>query len=381
MPLTHIQTAFILFIGSFILALIVIPKLNGVVRYKQLMEKPNERSSHTLATSNLGGIVFYIAIMLGFYFMAPFDKTNTIISILPGLTIIFILGLKDDLVVLSSLTKLIGQVIAALFIVFHYAFSIESLNGFMGIETMNSYFAVPFAILIIISVMNAINLIDGIDGLAASISWIIFGLFGYTFYITNHFFLVLLCLTMLGAISGFLIFNLSKNPLKKTFMGDTGSMILGLLIGTLAIRFLALSPESLDRLPLEPENLPIVVLALLIVPFFDTARVFFLRIMNGKSPFKPDRNHIHHIIVDKFEMSHRRASFFIGIAHFLIVIIFVVLAVNAHQFYLILSFCFFIAIATLFFFMLNNPDYLRWKKLKKKLNTRKNNDNNNESQR
>jgi UDP-GlcNAc:undecaprenyl-phosphate GlcNAc-1-phosphate transferase len=141
---------------------------------------------------------------------------------------------------------------------------------------------------------------------------------------------------------------------------------LGFLIAALSIRFLALDQSALELLPMNSENLPIVVLALLIVPFFDTARVFFLRIMKGNSPFKPDRNHIHHIIIDRFDISHRRASFFIGIAHFLIVLGFGALAVTTKQVYLILIFSGFILLSVLFFFFLNNPDYLRWARVKSK---------------
>jgi UDP-N-acetylmuramyl pentapeptide phosphotransferase/UDP-N-acetylglucosamine-1-phosphate transferase len=369
MYFTLLQTACILFVGSILVAFTVIPRLNAIVRYKHLLDTPNHRSSHTEATSNLGGIAFYIAVMMGFYFMAPFDRGNIIISLIPGLTIIFILGLKDDLVVLSPLTKLLGQIFAAMFLVFHFQFSIESLHGFMGIENMNVYVATPLAILIIVSVMNAINLIDGIDGLAASISWIIFGMFGYVFYLTGHHFLLLLCLAMIGVLSGFLFFNLNTKPNKKTFMGDTGSMILGFLIGALAIRFLALDNQALSTLPMNPENLPIIVLAILIVPFFDTVRVFFLRIIKGNSPFKPDRNHIHHIIVDRFQISHRRASFCIGMAHFLFVIGFGALAVNTTQVYLIITFSVFVLLSVLFFFFLSNSQYSRWikKKIKKHL--------------
>lgn len=366
MLLSFLNTAIIVGLGAMVLTLVVIPKLNGVVRFKQLMDQPNERSSHGFATPNLGGVSFYIAIMLAFYFIAPFDDSKTIISLIPGLTILFILGLKDDLVVLSPITKLIGQLLAALFLVFHFRFSIESLHGFMGIEDLSAYAATPIAIFIMIAVMNAINLIDGIDGLAATVSFIIFSMFAYTFYLTGSEFLVLICLTMMGALVGFLFYNLNQNPDKKTFMGDTGSLILGFLIAAMAIRFLALDNASLEVLPLNVENLPIVILAILIVPFFDTARVFFLRIMKGNSPFKPDRNHIHHIIIDRFHISHRRASFFIGMAHFLVVLGFGALAVTTNQVYLILIFSGFILLSVLFFFLINNPDYLRWVRVKSK---------------
>lgn len=359
-------TAILVGLGSLLLTLRTIPKLNGVIRFKKLMDKPLERSSHKMATPNLGGLAFYLSLMIAFYFISPFDKHNVTISLVPGLTIIFILGLKDDLVVLAPLSKLLGQLFAAAFLVFHFQFSIESLNGFLGIETINIYVAKILAIFIIIAVMNAINLIDGIDGLATSISLVIFSIFGYTFYYLDNDYLALLCITMIGSLLAFLYFNLNTNPKKKTFMGDTGSMILGFLIAALSVRLLALDKSSLALIKLNGENLPIVVIAILIVPFFDTGRVFFLRILNKKSPFKPDRNHIHHIIVDHLNISHRRASFCIGLVHFFAVLIFGFLAINSSQIELLFTFAGFILLAILFFFYLNNPDYLRWSRLRGK---------------
>lgn len=364
MLLSYLFTSIIVGLGALIATLLFIPKLNGVIRFKKLMDQPNARSSHLNATPNLGGISFYVVIMLSFYFLAPFDDTDITISLIPGLTIIFILGLKDDLIVLAPLTKLIGQLLAAVFLVFHYRFSIESLHGFMGIEEMTQVIAMPLAVLIMIAVMNAINLIDGIDGLAATISLIIFTMFGYAFHLTNNPYLVLICITMIGTLVGFLYYNLNKKCEKKTFMGDTGSMILGFLIAALSIRFLALDSTSLKALPLNIENLPIVVVVILIVPFFDTGRVFILRIMKKKSPFQPDRNHIHHILIDRLKISHRRASFFIGLTHFGIVLLFGYLAVNTSQGELLIVFALVILAAIIFFFLLNNPDYLRLTKKK-----------------
>lgn len=328
------------------------------------MEDPNERSSHHSATPNLGGIAFYICIMLAFYFIDPFDKSNIIISLIPGLTIIFILGLKDDLVVLAPLSKLSGQFIAAAFLVFHHSFLIESLHGFMGIEHMNIYVAKVLVVFIVITIINAINLIDGIDGLAASISLIIFSIFGFIFFYIEQYFFVLICLTMSGSLMGFLFFNLNQKSEKKTFMGDTGSMILGFLIAVLSIRFLALDSSSLASLKLNGENLPIILMAILIVPFFDTGRVFILRLMNKKSPFEADRSHIHHVIVDRLKISHRRASFCIGLTSFVVVLVLAAMTLYTTQVELLFTLAGFILLAILFFFYLNNPDYLRRSRLK-----------------
>ena len=181
-----------LLLGSLIFGLYIIPKIAGVVKYKQLMDSPNERSSHTLATPNLGGMAFYIVLMLSFYFSQPFDESNAIMSIIPGLTILFIIGLKDDLVVLSAISKLGAQILAALFLIFHYRYSIETPHGFMGIEGMNPYVAGPLGVFIVVAIINAVNLIDGIDGLASTVSIIMFSIFGSLFYVAEQHFMLLI---------------------------------------------------------------------------------------------------------------------------------------------------------------------------------------------
>lgn len=361
---SFLQTTALVGLGSLVLTLNIIPKINSVIRFKKLMDNPNQRSSHHSATPNLGGIAFYICIILAFYFIAPFDNFNITISLIPGLTIIFILGLKDDLVVLAPLSKLSGQFFSAAFLVQHSRFSIESLHGFMGIEDLNLYVAKILVIFIVIATINAINLIDGIDGLAASISLIIFGVFGSVFYYIQEYFFVLICLTMAGSLIGFLFYNLNQRPEKKTFMGDTGSMILGFLIAVISIRFLSMDNSNLALLKLNGENLPIILVAILIVPLFDTGRVFILRLMNKKSPFEPDRSHIHHVIVDKLKISHRRASFCIGLTSFAIILFLAAMALYTTHIKLLFILAGFILIAILFFFYLNNPDHLRWSRLK-----------------
>jgi UDP-GlcNAc:undecaprenyl-phosphate/decaprenyl-phosphate GlcNAc-1-phosphate transferase len=347
----------ILFVASIVITYFLVDRIREVMIYKQISDQPNERSSHQVATPNLGGMAFYIVLMLSFYFIQGYEDNSSLISFLPGLTILFIVGLKDDLVVLAPLTKLLAQTAAAVFLVFQYRYSIESLHGFMGIQDMPAWLAAPLAVIIIVAVINAVNLIDGIDGLAATISIIMFSVFGGIFYFAGKVYLMLIAIVMIGALIAFLRFNLSKE--KKIFMGDTGSMILGFLIGAMTVRFLSLDTTAIQKLPFYFENIPFVVAAILIVPFFDTARVFTLRILQKKSPFSPDRSHIHHIIIDKFGISHRRASFFIGVVHFIFVVIFSALAMFTTQWLLLALFAIAILAAVVFFFFLHNPRSLR----------------------
>jgi len=225
----------------------------------------------------------------------------------------------------------------------------------MGIEDINPILAGSIAVFILVAVINAINLIDGIDGLAASASIIMFSAFGVAFYTINHIFLFSVCIVMIGTLLAYLRFNLSST--QKIFMGDTGSMILGFMLGVMAISFLSLDPKDLAQMPIRGENLPIVTVAILIIPFFDTLRVFIIRISKNKNPFKPDRSHIHHIIIDKFSISHRKASFLLGISNFLIIIMMSFLAATASNVILLWVFIGLLLLMSVFFFLISKSGW------------------------
>jgi len=164
---------------------------------------------------------------------------------------------------------------------------------------------IGFSYFVMLSIINAYNLIDGIDGLAAMLGIVIFTVFALAFYRVQLYFYFLLALVPLGYLMGFLRYNLSKN--KKLFMGDTGSMITGFLIGLLTLRFLSLDQSQLYTLHIQPENVLLLTLAILFVMTTDTLRVVVIRLWNNKALFKPDRNHVHHILIDT-GLSHWAAS-------------------------------------------------------------------------
>jgi len=281
------------------------------------MDEPNNRSSHSKSTPSLGGIAFFIIFIFGLYFNDQFDDYNIAMSILPGITLMFFLGLKDDLVSLSARVKFGGQILACLFVLFHYKFEIESFHGFFGIYNMPIWMSIPLALLIMIAIINAYNLVDGIDGLAASISTVALACFAICFFWIGRNFLALTAVTMIGALIGFLFFNLSER--RKIFMGDTGSLVIGFLLAVLSIRLLALD-DGLSLLPFDARFVPLIMGTFILIPLFDVLRVFSVRILQGKSPFSPDRNHIHHVIIDRFKWSHRRTSFSISCFSFVIIL-------------------------------------------------------------
>lgn len=290
----------------------LVPKVISIVKYKRLMDKPNERSSHKKATPSLGGIAFYIVFIFSMYFNDRYDSLNISMSILPGLTLLFFLGLKDDLVVLAPSTKLLGQMIACLFVLVHYKFEVGGLHGFFGIHEVHPIVGGTIGLIMMLTIINAFNLIDGIDGLASSIGIVAFSSFAVLFFMLELYFLALSALTMCGILSGFLIFNLSQKERRRIFMGDTGSMLIGFLIAVMSVRLMAIEPEFINKLPFDKIYLPLVIISIITIPLYDTIRVFVIRILAGRSPFSADRNHLHHIILDSFGMSHRRTTFIIA---------------------------------------------------------------------
>lgn len=322
--LSDFYIVLLLLLGSFFLTYQLIPKIISVSHYKKLMADPNERSSHSDSTPNLGGISFFITVMLSFYFLDHMDRYNIIPSLIPGLTIMFIIGLKDDLTVLTATTKLMSQILASLFLVVHYKFEIYNLYGFMGITSLDPLHGAFIALFLMVAIINAFNLIDGIDGLASIVGLIIFFLFSFFFYQTRSFLILGICVVMMGCLAAFLRYNFSRK--RKIFMGDTGSLIVGFIIAAVTIRLLSLPPEGLKLLPFQRENVFFVVGAILIIPMFDMTRVFFIRVREGRGPFSPDRNHIHHLIIDKFALSHGKASIILGIFNILFTLLFLLLS-------------------------------------------------------
>ncbi|MFD1615871.1 MraY family glycosyltransferase [Gelatiniphilus marinus] len=322
------------FVGSYILTFLTIPKIIGLVEYKNLMDSPNSRSSHLKKTPTLGGVSFFYALIFALFFLKKWSEFDEPIYIIPGLTILFIVGLKDDLVVLSPYAKLIAQVLAITFVISNESFTIHTLNGFLGINEIPIYIYYVIAGFIMLTIINAYNLIDGIDGLAAIVGIVILIIYATIFYMTKEYFFLLLSLTLNGCLIAFLKYNLSTTN-EKIFMGDTGSLIVGFIISILTLKFLALTPEKYDSLPFLIENIPLIAISILIVPLFDTARVFTIRLANKKSPFSADRNHTHHILIDYFKISHRKASLIIGGFNLLFVYLFIILGSASYNLWLV----------------------------------------------
>ncbi len=310
-------------IGSFVLVYIIIPRISTVIQTRNLIEHPNDRSSHSKATPTMAGVAFFITIIMEMYFIQFFDKDSIGLNLIAAITLIFVVGLKDDLLITAPLTKLFMEFLGIIFIIVNITMEVSTFHGFLGIQEIPYILSKVFVVILMLSIINAYNLIDGIDGLASIIAIIICSIFALIFYYACHYFYFFMCLSLLGMLTAYLIYNFS--PTKKIFMGDTGSLIVGFCIAFLALKYLVLDVSNFSHFQFKPENVMIVLVGILWIPFFDMLRIIGVRLLNGNSPFYPDRNHIHHILVD-CGMPHYKVALLLGALNVIIVVLILLLS-------------------------------------------------------
>jgi len=210
-----------------------------------------------------------------------------------SMLILFFIGVKDDIIGTAPVKKLMGHMVVAFILVMMGDIRVTSMHGIMGIYDIAPWASILFSVFIYIVIVNAFNLIDGVDGLAAGIGLISTIMFGIWFSFVGNISLSMLAFVLAGSLLGFLIFNFSP---AKIFMGDSGSLTLGVIMSVLAIRAIetdtALLPENFQYI-----SPPIFALAVLSYPLMDTLRVFVYRTIRGLSPFQADNNHIHHKLI------------------------------------------------------------------------------------
>lgn len=350
----------LVFIGS----LLLIPKIRKLSLKLNFSDSSNSRSSHDGNVASFGGVAFFLSYVFVLFFAKNLDSSHVSLTLLTSITIMFFTGLLDDLTNLSAKVKFLAQIIAVSFLMTEHDFRILSLHGFMGIYEISIYASVFGSMFFLLGLINAFNLIDGIDGLTGITGIIVASFYGFMFYKLGFYFYLTISLATIATLLAFLRFNFSVK--RKIFMGDTGSLVIGLVLGLLTFKLLSLKVDAYTSLSFNREQLPLFLISVLFVPLLDTFRVMFLRAIRGVSMFKPDRNHIHHIIVD-FGLSHRRASFFIGLINFIVALImfFVIQVSSDLESLLVFVSIFFIAILLLFL-MNKNKTAIRMKlKIKK----------------
>lgn len=311
------QNIILAFITGLLIVIFGIPSIITVAKLKGLYDKPNERKLHTTKIPRLGGL----AIVAGFSIAASMWLVDSatigkIQYLLAALVILFFSGLKDDIIIISPIKKLMSQIVAAGIIVVGQKIQITDFQGLMGINEIPSFIAIPLSMFTIIVITNSFNLIDGIDGLAGGIGFIASITLGLWFSFIDEIAWAVISFALSGALLGFLIYNF--NP-ARIFMGDAGSLTVGFMLSILVIKFIEFNNASAGTF-YKISAAPAIAIAILIVPLFDTLRVFAIRVYKKQSPFKADQNHMHHLLI-KTGLGHKEVCLALFLANIAFVIV------------------------------------------------------------
>ncbi|MCU0429602.1 MAG: undecaprenyl/decaprenyl-phosphate alpha-N-acetylglucosaminyl 1-phosphate transferase [Cytophagaceae bacterium] len=278
------------FTWAFLIAVFAIPSIIQVAHKKRLLDEPNTRTVHEMLTPRLGGLAIFAGFISALTIFGGVDFG--IQNLLAGCVLIFFVGLKDDIVSVSAFKKFLVQLLGTCIIILMADIRITNFQGILGIYELNEKFSYAFTFVTVVGITNAFNLIDGLDGLAGSVIMVACMVFGVYFAIagegTDYFRYCFVAFSLLGSVLGFLRYNFYK---AKIFMGDTGSLVCGFIVAVLAIQFIEMG--KITGIP----NAPALAVAILLIPLLDTSRVFIVRILAGRSPFAPDKNHIHHRLI------------------------------------------------------------------------------------
>lgn len=316
----------LVFFTSFFVVLLCTPSLIKVAILKRLFDAPNElRKLHKRMIPTIGGIIIFAGTLFSFSLWFPSQKLHDAIQIYNAmddykyivctLLIMFFVGVKDDIIGTAPVKKLIAHVLVGMILVLMGDIRISSFHGIFGIDVIPYWASIFLSLFTYIVVVNSFNLIDGIDGLAGGIGLIASVAFGTWFAFAGDPVMAALAFSLSGSLLAFLMFNFSP---AKIFMGDSGSLTIGLIICILAIKLVSYDVSNINNVFILQISKPIFVMSVLVYPLIDTLRIFVYRAVRGISPFSADRNHLHHRLID-LGYNHRKTVIIIYIINILII--------------------------------------------------------------
>jgi len=284
---------------------------------KNLTDEPGDlRKLHSRHIPTLGGVIIFAGTLFSVTLWMPILATyspaaaqiasSEVYFLIAALLIMFFIGIKDDIVGTSAIYKLLANIMVGMVLVLMADIRILGFHGLFGIHKIPYWASVFLSVLTFVVTINAFNFIDGLDGLAGGIGFIISAAFGIWFILSGNMALAGLAFALSGALLGFLIYNFSP---AKIFMGDSGSLFIGLILCTLGIMLIKAHASELPAFMVTVSR-PLLVMGLFAYPLMDLIRVTVIRVFRGVSPFTADRNHIHHVLID-LNLGHRKSSIFL----------------------------------------------------------------------
>jgi len=287
---------FLAFVISFVIVVFFTPSLIKVAELKGLIDKPDEkRKTHKGEIPTIGGIMIFAGTIFAYSLTYPIIYMQTFKYEIACMLILFFVGVKDDIIGTAPIKKLAAHFLVALILVLMADLRIKSLHGVLMVEELPEGISIFLSIFTIIVIINSYNLIDGVDGLASGVAFIGAMIFGIWFFEAGNLVLSCFSFSLAGSLLGFLGFNFSP---ARIFMGDSGSLTIGLIMAILALQLIEYQKSYVLINPLDKISKPALVVAALIYPLYDTLRIFIYRAVRGVSPFSADRNHLHHRLQD-----------------------------------------------------------------------------------
>jgi UDP-GlcNAc:undecaprenyl-phosphate/decaprenyl-phosphate GlcNAc-1-phosphate transferase len=300
---------------SFLISFLVFPVLIKILKQWKLFDESGAHKIHSVFTPSMGGVSIILGVTITLLIVIPFQELSRLKYFFIGLSLMFIIGLRDDILALNPKQKLYSQFLPVLILVLFDGTVLNSTYGIMPVSEFSTPMAWAVSTFTIVIITNAYNLIDGVDGLAGALGIIILLCFGSWFYVTGEESLSLVAFCFIGSLGAFLFFNWQPS---KIFMGDTGALMVGLLLSYLAIKFINMNFSLPDQGDFKFKGSIATAVCVLIIPIFDTLRVIILRIRKMQSPFQADRNHLHHQFLNLGFSHSKTVLFIVGINVFFI---------------------------------------------------------------
>ena len=290
-----IEHSYLIGLISFIIGFLGMPVIVRIAKAKGFVVRPNKRMSNTGEVPNIGGLNICFSYMLT-YLLFEYNSLDQNQFFLIGMFAIMAIGFIDDVLVLTPMAKLFGETLAGIALIGFADIRITHLHGLLGITEIGIIPSYLISLFILIAIINAVNLIDGIDGLASGLGILYCLFFAVYFGLAGELSWSIGSICMIGALAVFFIYNVFGSR-EKIFMGDSGSLLLGYLLTAFVFRFCEINAYHEVPEWLHMNAAPAVAICVLTVPIFDTIRVSLTRIKKHKSPFQPDKNHIHHLLL------------------------------------------------------------------------------------
>lgn len=292
----HYDRIALTILSAFAITYFLIPQLVKVSFVRKLFDTPNERKSAIRrVVPTLGGVAIFTGTTISLLIVNPNSLISEIFSILGISIAIVVIGLKDDLIGIFARNKLFFELGIITYVIVVMNLRILNFNGFLGLYEADYFLSIVFTFVFSIGLINSLNLIDGIDGLFGSTSLLISLVFGCLFLTSNNQSYSLLNFSLAGSLMAFLLFNIFGKT-NKIFSGDTGTLFVGFILTITAVKSINIDLVSIST-----------IISLFALPIFDTIHVFFIRINSKRSPFSPDMNHTHHILL-KYGLSHLKST-------------------------------------------------------------------------